>query len=147
MTDKQLRRLSKDDLLDIIIQLKKNEEELKERLAQAEEKAAARETRFTETGNMAEAALEINGVLAAAQKAADDYLAMVHSSNAEFEALRRTKLDETEARCERMIRDTEQAINARWTLFRKKVTEVLQQHEELSGLMSEYNPETSGESR
>ena len=50
---------------------------LKEKTAEMEEKLSFRETEFTEVGSIAEMSFRVNGVMEAAQKAADDYLARI----------------------------------------------------------------------
>lgn len=80
MTDKELRRLSRQELMDIIYQLKKNEQKLQARLEYAEQKLQERYIHLSKAGSIAEAALALNGVFEAAQKAADDYVRSVKAS-------------------------------------------------------------------
>ena len=156
MTGKQLRRLGKDDLLKIIIQLKKDQAEMQTKLDAAEQKLNERNLQISEAGSLAEAAIRINEVFETAQKAADDYLRMVRLSNGdvdeqraeifreteercaarlrETEAQCAAKRSETEAACAERIKKAEEEINARWAIFRKKVQDVIRSHEELSSL-------------
>lgn len=85
MTDKELRRLSRQELLDIIYQLKKNEQRLQAQLEQAEQKLREREIRVSQAGSIAEAALALNGIFEAAQTAADDYLRSVKASHPDMD--------------------------------------------------------------
>ncbi len=74
MTDKEFKRLSRSQLIDIIYQLQVKQEELtaeNEKLAKALED---RRIRVNEAGNIAEAALELHQVMRAAQDAAAHYL-------------------------------------------------------------------------
>jgi cell division septum initiation protein DivIVA len=74
MTDKEFKRLSRSQLIDIIYQLQVKQEEL---IADNERLSAAlddRRLRVNKVGNIAEAALEIHNVMQAAQDAADHYL-------------------------------------------------------------------------
>lgn len=74
MTDKEFKRLSRAQLIDIIYQLQLKQEELtadNEELAKALED---RRLRVSEAGNIAEAALEIHKVMRAAQDAAEHYM-------------------------------------------------------------------------
>lgn len=52
-------------------------ESLKAEIAQLEEKLSHKEPEVTEAGSIAEMSFRVNGVLEAAQKAADDYLAKI----------------------------------------------------------------------
>ena len=74
MTDKEFKRLSRSQLIDIIYQFQLKQDELikeNERLSQALED---KRIRVSETGNLAEAALEIHKVMEAAQNAAAHYI-------------------------------------------------------------------------
>ena len=74
MQKKELRRMRRDELVEIIYELKKELEETKQEKAQLEEQLETRMIQISEAGSIAEAALQLNGIFAAAQAAADDYL-------------------------------------------------------------------------
>ncbi len=74
MTDKEFKRLSRSQLIDIIYQLQLKQEELvadNEKLSKA---LADKRLRVSKVGNLAEASLEIHNVMQAAQDAATHYL-------------------------------------------------------------------------
>ena len=74
MTDKEFKRLSRSQLIDIIYQLQLKQEELtadNEKLSKA---LADKRLRVSKVGNIAEAALEIHNVMQSAQDVADHYL-------------------------------------------------------------------------
>ena len=74
MTEKELKRLNRRELLEMLIfQIKKNDR-LQKRLDEALEELENRRIAIEESGTLAEAALKVNGVFEAAQKAADQYL-------------------------------------------------------------------------
>ncbi len=77
MTDAQLRRLSRRDLIDIIFELKKREMQLQQQLEEANKALEDRQIRIEQAGSIAQAALALNRVFEAAQAAADDYLRSV----------------------------------------------------------------------
>lgn len=74
MTDKEFKRLRRSDLLDIILELQKKNREQAERISTLEEQLSSRELKLEKAGSIAEAALAVNGVIEAAQAAADQYL-------------------------------------------------------------------------
>lgn len=74
MTDQELKRLSRAELLELLIAQSKEVQQLKERLEQAEAKLISREITISEAGSIAEASLQLNGVFAAAQAASQQYL-------------------------------------------------------------------------
>ena len=85
MTDKELRKLSRTELVEIIYELQKQNEsgaeEIKQLRMQLEDRTVAAES----AGSIAEAALKLNGVFEAAQNAADQYVASVCASYGEIE--------------------------------------------------------------
>ena len=71
MTDKELRRLGRAELLDILYeQQKRYEESLAENQA-LRQRLEERTLRIAAAGSIAEAAVQVNGVFEAAQAAAD----------------------------------------------------------------------------
>ena len=70
MTDKELRRLSRAELLEMLLMLKEENEKLK----QAEAQLQNRRIMIKEAGSIAEAALQLNDVFAAADRAVQQYL-------------------------------------------------------------------------
>lgn len=74
MTNKELRKLKRSELLEIMLEQQKEIERLQKELEAAEAKLEEKEILIGKTGSIAEAALQLNGVFEAAQKAADQYL-------------------------------------------------------------------------
>ena len=85
MTDKELKKLNRKDLLELLIEQGSEVERLKERLAAAEEKVQSRDLQLEETGSIAEASLALSGIFTAAQEAADTYLENIRKTDAECE--------------------------------------------------------------
>lgn len=74
MTDKELHRLKRSELLELMLEQSREIERLKRKLKQAEAKLQSREIMIEEAGSIAEAALQLNGVFQAAEQAAAQYL-------------------------------------------------------------------------
>ena len=74
MTDKELRRLRRDDLLQILINQQRQIDDLTALVEDYEKQLNERKIAIEEAGSLAEAVLKLNGVFDAAQKAADQYL-------------------------------------------------------------------------
>lgn len=79
MTDKEFRKLSRAELIEIIYELQKREEEDNKTIEELNQKLEERELCLAEAGSIAEAALKLNQVFEAAQAAADQYLLSVHA--------------------------------------------------------------------
>lgn len=74
MTGKELKKLSRAELLELLLQQSREMERLQRKLDRAEKQLQSRQIMLEEAGNIAEAALRINEVFEAAQQAADQYL-------------------------------------------------------------------------
>ena len=92
MTDKEFKRLSRSQLIDIIYQLQLKQNKLtadNEKLSKA---LADKRIRVNKAGNIADAALEIHNVMQVAQDAATHYLEEI-----------RIMRNETEEKCRRLV--------------------------------------------
>ena len=74
MTDKEFKRLSRSQLIEIIYQFQIKVEELTQENQTLNAAVEDKRLRITRAGNIAEAALEVNNVMQAAQNAAQQYL-------------------------------------------------------------------------
>lgn len=74
MTDKELRRLKRSELLEMLIAQTEENHQLKIRLEQAEAQLRDRKIAVEKAGSLAEAALQLNHVFEAADRAAQQYL-------------------------------------------------------------------------
>ncbi len=103
MTDKELQKLKRSELLEIMLGLQ-NEldnkiDEIKELRAKLDERQIALEN----AGNIAQAALEINGVLNAAQKSADVYLENIKKMHSEKEKKYNELISSANAEAEKIL--------------------------------------------
>ena len=106
MTDEELRKLKRADLLELLVAQGKENEALQEKLRQAEAALWDRQIQLDEAGNIAEAALRLSGVFEAAQKASDQYLENIRKMHEETES-RCTQLEETSrARAEQLEQES-----------------------------------------
>ena len=85
MAEKELRRMSRSELIEIIYALKSNEESLQKKNAHLEEQLNNRTIQISEAGSIAEAALQLNDIFSTAQAAADDYLTSIKAANVSME--------------------------------------------------------------
>ena len=77
MTDKELRRLSRRELLQMLLEQTGEVERLQAELDKTRAELDDRAIMLESCGNIAEASLKINRVFEAAQQAAEQYLANV----------------------------------------------------------------------
>ena len=74
MTEKELRRLSRAELLEMLLAQTEENRQLKRELQEAREALTYRKIAIEESGSMAEAALRLNCVFEAADQAVRQYL-------------------------------------------------------------------------
>ena len=74
MTDRELRHMSRSELLQMLIMQIKENRVLSERLAAAEAELNSRQIAINNAGSLAEAALSLNHVFDAAESAAQQYI-------------------------------------------------------------------------
>ena len=74
MTEKELKKLSRQELLEVLLAQSKKIDRLNGKLKETQDKLTEREIAISEAGSIAEASLILNNVFADAQKAADQYL-------------------------------------------------------------------------
>ena len=103
MTDKEFKRLSRAQLIDVIYQLQLQIEKLNDQKKVLEEELADKRLRLSNAGNIAEAALEMNNCFRDAQNAAEQYLNEIKAIREEAEAERQRILAQAHAEAEAVI--------------------------------------------
>lgn len=94
MDAKEFSHLSKADLLELMLEMSKENDALKKRLKIYEKVVEDNRIQIEESGSIAEAALKINGVFEAAQAAADQYLDNIRRMESELhEELQKAKAE------------------------------------------------------
>lgn len=73
MTSKELKRLRRTDLMEMLLELSKENVQLRQQLEEANAKLADRQLQVEHAGSLAEAALKLNGIFEAAQAACEQY--------------------------------------------------------------------------
>jgi len=74
LTEKELKKLNRYQLLELLIIQTERADKLQKDLEEAKQKLNEQEINISGFGSIAEASLKLNGVFEAAQKAADMYL-------------------------------------------------------------------------
>ena len=146
MNNKELEKLSRSDLLEILIKISEELNETKEKLSEVQEKLNEREIKIERAGSIAEAALNLNGVFEAAEAASQQYLENLQKQmdrqKVVCERLEKESMDmaakmlteakekcdkleaETKARCEELVAKAEAEAQEHWNAVRKKLEEI-----------------------
>ncbi len=158
MANKELKKLNRAELLELLVEQGKEIEQLRAELAQAKDKLSEREIMLDEAGSIAEAALKINDVFTAAQQAADQYLdsVKVYTTQAEeifkkreaecnakneamlAEATEKCKMMESVAKykCEEMVAKAKLEADAQWQKLNKNLDDYMSIHSELRDMFA-----------
>ncbi|MGN1148614.1 MAG: hypothetical protein ACI4TB_09340 [Lachnospiraceae bacterium] len=96
MTDKELRRLGRSELLEMLIAQTAENDQLKIRLEQAEAQLQNRRIAIDKAGSLAEAALSLNGVFQAAEAAAQQYLENIQRMSGQQDVICRNLKEQAE---------------------------------------------------
>ncbi|MCC8063660.1 MAG: DNA repair protein [Clostridiales bacterium] len=103
MADKELRKMSRTELIEIIYALQQNERSLRTENAELRRQLDDKTLRMENAGSIAEAALSLNHIFEDAEAAARQYLASIQAANGTAEeilAQARRKADELLAAAE-----------------------------------------------
>lgn len=125
MTDQELRKLSRNDLLELLLDQAKEIHRLQTELDEANQKLADRKIKLDKAGSIAEAALQINEVFNAAQEACAQYMFNITELSQRQEAICARMEQETQQKCEKMLADAQQRADAYWNSVCKKVDSLL----------------------
>ena len=166
MTDKDLRKLNRAELLQMLLEQGRRNDALRAQLDQANAQLASRQVALDEAGSIAEAAMQLNQVFASAQRAADQYLENIRTLSgrqeavcAKREAESRSKCEQmlaetqkkcqsleeqTRARCEAMTSEAERKSAAVWDEAKLRLDQLLAQQAGLRSLLNMVHEETGG---
>ncbi len=103
MTDKELQKLKRSELLEIMLGLQNELDWLKKENQELKNKAESKSIAIEKSGSIAQAALEMNGVFTAAQKAADVYLENVKRMHDDVEKNYEETLSKAKAEAQQML--------------------------------------------
>ena len=85
MTDHELKKLRRSDLLELLVAQEKENEQLRSQVTQLQKRLEDRTISLENVGSIAEASLQISGVFQAAQDAAARYMENIQRLNAQQE--------------------------------------------------------------
>lgn len=148
MAEKELKKMSRTELIEIIYALQQSELALKEENAALQAKLDDKIVKIENAGSIAEAVIVLNNIFQKAQDTADEYIESVHAAQANAKEDTERVLAEAQEKADRMIKDaekrrktiekeTEQEVTKKWELFDNKVNEILSAHFALKELLEE----------
>ena len=120
MTDRQLRKARRIDLLKLLLEQKKENETLRQQLAQIQEQLRQRQIAIDQSGTLAEAALKLSGIFDAAESACQYYTENIRNLSGRQEEICRTMERETREKCDRMLEQAKQMAKVYWDEYTEK---------------------------
>ena len=135
MTERDLKKLNRTDLLELLLQQSREMEQLQDELAQVKHQLSRRTIVLNEAGSIAEAALQLNGVFAAAENACAQYIESIQHLSGQQEEVCQQMLQETQAKCDKMMADEKNQSEIYWDAVNKKVEKLLDSQRGLRELL------------
>ena len=139
MAGKELRHMSRGELIDVIYALKKQQEELAAENEELRQQLSQRELKLQKAGSIAEAAMSLNQVFEAAQQAADQYLQSVYANCGDAEEMAKGILADANAQAQNTL---EEARRQSETLLSQAKAEKAQTEQECQALRQKTEEET-----
>lgn len=127
MTEKELQKLKRVELLEILVEQGKEIERLKAELADKQKKLDDKKICLDRAGSIAEAAFLLNGVFDAAQSAAHQYLENIQRLSESQETVFQNMEEGTRKRCAEMERSCEEKCKSMESECERKCKEMLEQ--------------------
>lgn len=121
MTDKELQKLSRTELLELLLVQSKELDKKNQELESLQAQLQTRQIALSQAGNIAEAALRLNGIFEAAQAAADQYLESVMSPVNDTQQQCSQMLEQTQQQCQQMRQSTRQTVHQVWEVIRHEI--------------------------
>ncbi len=150
MTEKELKKLSRKQLLVLLLAQTKRADELQEQLDEARRELEDKSIDAAEAGSIAEAALRLNGVFESAEAAASQYVEAVkrlrekqYFLNRRSEAESKRKADAMIAEAEKRCAEREAAAEKRLQAVASKFHKMYEQKRQLDELLTEYSVKQS----
>ena len=121
MTDKELQKLTRTELLELLLVQSKEIDRLNQQLEALQIQVQQRKITLAQAGNIAEAALQLNGIFEAAQAAADQYLESIKNPVGDTEERCRVMLEQTQRQCDELLLSTRMRSNQIWEVIRQEI--------------------------
>lgn len=137
MTDRELKKLSRAELLELLLEQSKENERLLAQVSQLEAQLANREIHVEKAGSIAEASLQLNGVFQAAENACAQYIENIKRLSDRQEEVCARMERETRLRCAQMVADAKTQSKLYWDEVSRKTQELSNSYRGLQKLLEQ----------
>lgn len=138
MTERELRRLSRTDLLELLLAQRRENEQLRCILDQTQAQLADRTIQMNKAGSIAEASLQLSGIFNAAQDSCQYYLENIKLLSERQNAICQQMEQETKEKCARMVAEAELKSQQCWDNCSAKIKQLVDSFEGLQQVMELY---------
>ena len=139
MTEKELRRLSRTDLLELLLAQRRENEQLRCILDQTQAQLADRTIQIDNAGSIAEASLQLSGIFNAAQDSCQYYLDNIKLLSERQNEICQQMEAETKEKCDRMVAEAELKAQACWDNCSVKIKQLVNSFEGLQQAIDMYS--------
>lgn len=139
MTERELRRLSRTDLLELLVAQRRENEQLRCILDQTQAQLADRTIQIDKAGSIAEASLQLSGIFNAAQDSCQYYLDNIRLLSERQSQVCQQMEQETKEKCDRMVAEAELKAQQCWENCSVKIKQLVESFEGLQQVMDLYS--------
>ena len=145
MTERELRKLSRADLLELLLAQRKENEQLRCLLDQTQAQLADRTITISNAGSLAEASLQLSGIFEAAQDSCQYYLDNIRQLSERQNAVCRQMEAETKEKCDRMVAEAELKTRQCWENCSLKIRQMVDSYAGLQQAMDAFSVNATAE--
>lgn len=139
MTERELRRLSRADLLELLLAQRRENEQLRCVLDQTQAQLADRTIKIDKAGSLAEASLQLGGIFTAAQDSCQYYIDNIKLLSERQNQVCQQMEQETKEKCDRMVAEAELKSQQCWENCSAKIRQLVDSFEGLQQVMDLYS--------
>jgi hypothetical protein len=139
MTERELRRLSRTDLLELLVAQRRENEQLRCILDQTQAQLADRTIQIDKAGSIAEASLQLSGIFNAAQDSCQYYMDNIRLLSERQSQVCQQMEQETKEKCDRMVAEAELKAQQCWENCSVKIKQLVDSFEGLQQVMDLYS--------
>ena len=143
MAERELKRMSRTEILELLLSQTNRIEELEEKLKEATAKAQEateqiqdRQIKIDQAGSIAEASLQLSGIFQDAQVAANLYLENIKKMEKDTKNQSDKLLADTRKQCDEMVAKAKQDAQSYWDDVSKKLEDFCSSYTGLKDLLS-----------
>ena len=130
MTDKELQKLSRSALLEMLLEQSRENDRLRAQVEKLARQLSDRQFKIDQAGSIAEASMQINQVFEAAQAAAEQYLENIRALSGRQEQICRKLEEESTQKANALLAETERKCRTMEAATTEKCARMTKEAEE-----------------